>query len=181
MAIGMLNKDNQFVKKTILLLSILIPVVVMLMLGIRSKFDFGKWTNALPLANAIVNSCTALLLLIGLLFIKQKNIRAHEITMMLALGTGAVFLVFYVLYHITHISTPYGDDSALKYFYYFILISHIVLAAVVLPFVLYAVYFALSDQIEKHKKTVRYAFPIWLYVSITGVLVYWMISPYYAF
>jgi putative membrane protein len=162
-------------------LAIAIPVAVALMLGIRLKVDLGSWTNSLPFLNAIINSLTSVLLLLGLYFIKQKNVAAHRLTMLSAFTLGAVFLVSYILYHITHESTPFGGEGWVRPVYYFLLISHIGLSIVVVWFVLRAVYFALSGQITRHKAIVKWAYPIWLYVSITGVIVYLMISPYYTF
>lgn len=162
-------------------LSIVIPVAVAVMLGIRQKFDFGGWTDYLPHLNALLNSITALLLLVGLYFIKQKNVVAHRVTMLSAFTLGSIFLVSYILYHITHESTAFGGQGWVRPVYYFLLISHIVLSIVVVWFVLRAVYFAVSGQIARHKATVKWAYPIWLYVSITGVVVYSMIAPYYQF
>jgi putative membrane protein len=162
-------------------LSIAIPVAVALMLGIRPKVDLGTWTNVLPFFNAVVNSLTAILLILGLYFIRQKNVAAHRLTMLSAFALGSVFLVSYVLYHLTHESTPFGGQGWVRPVYYFLLISHIVLSIGVVWFVLRAVYFAISGQIARHKATVKWAYPIWLYVSITGVIVYVMIAPYYNF
>ncbi len=162
-------------------LAVIIPVAVAIMLGIRQKFDFGSWTDYLPHLNALLNSITALLLLLGLYFIKQKDVAAHRVIMLSAFTLGSVFLVSYILYHITHESTPFGGKGWVRPVYYFLLISHIVLSIVVVWFVLRAVYFAVSGQIARHKATVKWAYPIWLYVSITGVVVYFMIAPYYRF
>ena len=101
--------------------------------------------------------------------------------MVSAFVLGALFLVSYVLYHGSAPSTSFGGEGWIRSLYYFVLLTHIILAAVVVPLVLVALYFALSDRIVQHKKLVKYAYPIWLYVSITGVLVYLMIRPYYAF
>lgn len=160
-------------------LAIAIPVVVALLFGIRTKVDLGSWTKLLPHLNAILNSATAVLLAVGFFFIKNKNIRMHRMTMLGAFGIGSLFLVSYVLYHLTNPSTIFGGVGIIKLIYYVLLISHVLLAAVVVPFVLYAVYFAISGQIEKHKKVVKWTLPIWLYVSVSGVIVYFMISPYY--
>jgi putative membrane protein len=160
-------------------LAIAIPVVVALLFGIRTKVDLGEWTKSLPHLNGALNSLTALLLVAGYFFIRKNNIAGHRVSMLGAFSMGSIFLVSYVLYHLTNPSTSYGGEGALKIFYYILLISHILLAAVVVPFVLYAVFYALSGQIEKHKKIVRWTLPIWLYVSVSGVWVYWMISPYY--
>jgi putative membrane protein len=166
---------------TINVISIVIPVVVAILLGIRSKLDLGAWTENLPIANAIINSTTAVLLIIGLLLIKANKISAHKTVMSLAFGLGGLFLVFYVIYHISNPSTSFGGQGLLRYFYYFNLITHIGASLVVLPFVLRAYYFGWNRMDVEHRKVVKIAYPIWLYVSITGVLAYVMISPYYVF
>jgi putative membrane protein len=171
--------QEQKVSRIINVLSIAIPVAVAVMLGIRQKIDLGRWTSYLPHINAVINSLTAVLLLLGLYFIRKKNIQAHKRIMLAAFGLGSMFLVCYILYHISHESTPFGGQGLIRPVYYFLLVSHIVLSIVVVWFVLRAVYFALSGQILRHKKTVRYTFPIWLYVSVTGVIVYFLIEPYY--
>ncbi len=160
-------------------LSIAIPVAVAVLLGVRQKVDLGYWTTYLTHLNAVINSITAVLLILGLYFIKQKNVAAHRRTMLAAFGLGSLFLVSYVLYHLTNESTSFGGQGWLRPVYYFLLVSHIVLSVVVVWFVLRAVYFALSGQFAQHVKAVKWAFPIWLYVSITGVVVYFMIRPYY--
>ncbi|WP_020598560.1 DUF420 domain-containing protein [Spirosoma panaciterrae] len=170
---------EQKANRVINILAIAIPVAVAILLGIRQKVDLGNWTSYLPHINGIINSITSVLLLLGLYFIKQNNVQAHKRTMLTAFTLGSLFLVSYVLYHLTNDSTPYGGQGWIRPVYYFLLISHIVLSVVVVWFVLRAVYFALNGQILKHKKTVKYAYPIWLYVSITGVIVYLMIKPYY--
>ncbi|MCK8492127.1 MULTISPECIES: DUF420 domain-containing protein [Spirosoma] len=170
---------EQKANRVINILSIAIPVAVAILLGIRQKVDLGGWTTYLPHINAVINSLTAVLLLMGLYFIRQQNVEAHKRTMLAAFTLGSLFLVSYVLYHLTNNSTPFGGQGWVRPVYYFLLISHIVLSVVVVWFVLRAVYFALSGQIQKHKQTVKYAFPIWLYVSITGVVVYLLIKPYY--
>lgn len=159
--------------------SIVIPLVVAILLGIRQKVDLGDWTTYLPHLNGLINTATSLLLLLGLYFIRRRNVIAHRRTMLTAFTFGSVFLVSYVLYHLSNESTPFGGQGWIRPVYYFLLVSHIILSVVVLWFVLRAVYFALSGQFEAHKKTVRWAYPIWLYVSITGVVVYLMIRPYY--
>ncbi len=164
---------------TINVLSVVIPVVVAVLLGIRSKPDLGEWTKLLPHFNAVINSSTSVLLVIGLLLIKSGKKKAHRRIMTLAFVLGGLFLVCYVLYHLTNSSTSFGGDGTTKVFYYFILISHILLSLVVLPLVLRAFYFAFTGDINRHKKLVKFAYPIWLYVSISGVIAYLMISPYY--
>lgn len=170
---------EQKANRVITILSLAIPIAVAVLLGIRQKMDLGSWTTYLPHLNGIINSITSVLLLVGFYFIRQKNIVAHKRTMLAAFTFGSLFLVSYVLYHLTNESTPFGGQGWIRPVYYFLLVSHIVLSVVVVWFVLRAVYFALSGQIARHKQTVKYAFPIWLYVSITGVVVYLLIKPYY--
>ncbi|TDB63662.1 DUF420 domain-containing protein [Arundinibacter roseus] len=161
------------------IVAIAIPLVVAVLLGIRQKVDLGEWTSTLPHINGAINSLTAFLLLVGRYFIAQKNVQAHRISMTAAFVLGSLFLVSYVIYHLTNDSTPFGGQGVIRPIYYFLLISHIVLSVVVVWFVLKAIYFAFSNQIAAHKKVVKWAFPIWLYVSVTGVIVYLLISPYY--
>lgn len=169
------HKANRLIN----VLAVVIPLAVAVLLGIRQKVDLGNWTTYLPHINGVINSITAVLLLMGLYFIRQKNVIAHKRSMLAAFTLGSFFLVSYVLYHLTNESTAFGGEGWVRPVYYFLLVSHIVLSVVVVWFVLRAVYFALSGQIVKHRQTVKYAFPIWLYVSITGVIVYLMIRPYY--
>lgn len=175
----MVKKKSLF--STINIISVVIPIVVAILLGIRTKLDLGLWTQNLPFINAIINSATAVFLVIGLVFIKSKRINAHKTMMSLAFGLGGLFLVFYVLYHVSNSSTPFGGHGVIRYFYYFNLISHIGASLIVLPFVLRAYYFGWNRMDLEHRKVVKIAFPIWLYVSITGVIAYIMISPYYSF
>ena len=136
----------------------------------------------LPKLNAIINAICTVLLLVSLYYIRKKNISAHKKINITAFFLSSLFLISYVTYHwIIPAETSFPTDNPMKYLYYFILISHIVLAAVVLPLVLISFHRGLQMQVEKHRKIVRWAFPMWLYVTITGVAVYMMISPYYNF
>jgi putative membrane protein len=177
-------------------ISIVVPLLVALLLFLPFKLTVPVViVSALPTLNAVINSATSLLLIGALVAIKRKNIALHKTLMLSAFGLGAIFLVSYVLYHSSAPSTVFGDlnhDGILdeqeaqlvdgsRGIYLFVLLSHILLAIVVLPFVLFALFNALADKIDRHKKIVKFAFPIWLYVSITGVVVYLMISPYYNF
>ena len=165
--------------KVINIISIVVPIVVAILLGIQNKLDLGSWTGFLPKINAIINSLTAFLLLLGLYFIKNNNIKIHKKIMTFAFTLGGLFLVFYVIYHLTNAATPFGGTGFIRYFYYFNLITHILASLVVLPFVLRAFYFGLFRMDDKHRKVTKIAFPIWLYVSVTGVIAYLMIAPYY--
>ncbi|HEV7346738.1 DUF420 domain-containing protein [Telluribacter sp.] len=173
-----LEKSAKY-NRLINVVAVLIPVVVAVLLGIRQKVDLGEWTRVLPHVNGVINTLTSVLLMVGWYFIKQGNIAAHRRTMTAAFVLGSLFLVSYVLYHLSNESTSFGGEGFIRPVYYFLLISHIVLSVVVVWFVLRAVYFAFSNQIAEHRKAVKWAFPIWLYVSVTGVIVYLLISPYY--
>ena len=172
---------GQSYNRWINVLAIGIPLVVALLLGIRQKIDLGEWTKALPHLNGVINSATACFLIMGRYFIKRGNVGRHRRLMTAAFISGTLFLVLYVIYHISNESTTFGaENSLVRGVYYFLLVSHIILSVVVVWFVLRAVYFAFTNQIAAHKRVVKYAFPIWLYVSISGVIVYLMISPYYS-
>lgn len=176
---GVIRKKESKNQRLIDVLSVAIPLAVAAILGIRTKIDLGNWTSVLPHVIAVINTVTSVLLLMGVYFIKRHQIQAHRNSMLGAFGLGTLFLVCYILYHISNPSTPFGGEGLIRPLYYFFLISHIVLSIVVVRFVLLAVHYAITDQISRHRKVVRYAFPIWLYVSVTGVIVYLMISPYY--
>jgi putative membrane protein len=179
MATLALPKDKKF-NKVINIVAVVIPLVVAILLNPRiPKVELGEWSKVLPHVNGLINTLTSLSLLAGYYFIKKKNIAAHRRMMTVSFSLGALFLVSYVLYHLSNESTPFGGEGLIRPIYYFLLITHITLSIGVVWFVLRAVYFALSNQIDLHKKAVKWAFPIWLYVSITGVIVYLMISPYY--
>lgn len=187
------KKDNVYLK-LIWILSIAIPVIVGLLMYNPAKLSLESgWVSFLPHLNGMLNTTTSIALIAGLLFIKQKKIAYHKACMLVAFTLGSLFLISYVVYHASAPSTIFGDANGngvleevelatiggLRTVYLVILLSHILFAIVVVPFVLFALYYALSKKFEKHKKIVRYTFPIWLYVSVTGVVVYLMISPYY--
>lgn len=133
----------------------------------------------LPMLNAFINGTCSVLLVLSLYMIKQKNIVAHKKINIITFCLSSLFLLFYITYHWLAQETSYPKDAPFRSVYFFILISHIILAAMVLPLILMSFYRGLQNQVEKHRKLVRFAFPIWLYVTITGVVVYLMISPYY--
>ena len=133
----------------------------------------------LPKLNAFINGTCSLLLMVSLYFIRQKNIEAHKKVNITAFILSSVFLVSYITYHWLAKETSYPHDNPLRPVYLIILISHIILAALVLPMVLMSFYYGLQMDVQKHRKLVRFAYPVWLYVTITGVVVYLMISPYY--
>lgn len=135
---------------------------------------------ALPAVNAALNSLTAMALLVGFYFIRQKNVLAHRAAMGTAFVLGSLFLISYVAYHSQVTNTHFGGEGAIRMVYFLLLLTHISLAAVTVALVLFTLYFALTGQYTKHRRIARWTFPIWLYVSITGVIVYFMIAPYYS-
>lgn len=160
--------------------SIAIPGVVALLYFMPKSEQQVAALDFLPALNAIVNGTTALVLVGALMAIKNKNINLHKRLMYVALGLSLVFLLSYVLYHATHASTKYGANDYTRYIYYFILLTHILFSAVIVPLVLITFVRALNRKFDRHKRIARITLPLWLYVAITGVIVYLMISPYYA-
>ncbi|KKI90044.1 membrane protein [Bacillus sp. SA1-12] len=140
---------------------------------------FGIDLTVLPLMNAIFNTFTFVFLVLALITIKQKNIKLHRRFIIAAFTTTFLFCISYLTYHSMAESTSYGGEGLLKNIYYFVLITHIFLAAAIVPLALITLGRGLNMQVEKHRKIARWTMPIWLYVSFTGVLVYFMISPYY--
>lgn len=159
------------------IVSIAVPVVVALLFGVR--IPNVEPLTFLPPIYASMNGITAILLLGALWAIKNKKIPLHENLMTTAVACSLLFLLMYVAYHMTSDPTPYGGEGTIKYIYYFTLVSHIVLSVVVIPLVLHSYVRAYLGDFIAHKKIVKYAYPVWLYVAITGVVVYLMISPYY--
>lgn len=183
-----MTKDSVIIKNQdksiytwITIVSILVPVVVAVLLFMPAKIDIGEeWVYFLPHLNAVVNTFATLMLILGFYFIKNGNITLHKMAMSIAFGLGAIFLVGYVIYHSAAESTSFGGQGWIRWVYYPLLISHIILAAIALFPILLAYYLGITGKIERHRSIVKYAFPIWLYVTISGVIVYLMISPYYA-
>ncbi len=174
-------KSENYMKKYRLWIwgvSVVIPIVVAILFTIRIP-DVAP-LSFLPPIYATINGITALLLMVAYFAIKRKNIVLHEQLMKTAIGLSLIFLVMYVAYHMTSDPTPYGGEGFVKYVYYFILISHILLSIGIIPMVLITYVRALSNLFFEHKKIARYTFPIWLYIAVTGVIVYLMIAPYYA-
>lgn len=171
-----------------------IPVVVALLLAVPQTGKLGAVdVSWVPGVNALLNSATALCLIAAFVMIKKGDILNHRRLMLTAFSLSSVFLVLYVLYHFQAPSTRFGDvdkngilDAAelasvgiMRYIYLFILLTHILLAVVIVPMVLFSIYFGLTNQVIKHKRISKYTFPTWLYVAVSGVMVYIMISPYY--
>jgi len=168
------NLPSSKYRKLVVAVSIIIPIAVAALFGIKVE---GVDLSFLPPFYASLNGITAVLLILALIFIKKGNMKLHQRTIQACLALSLLFLLCYVAYHMTSDSTVY--EGSYKAIYYFILIWHILLSVAVIPVVLFTYLFALEGNYVKHKKYTRFAFPIWLYVAVTGVVVYWMISPYY--
>lgn len=163
-------------RKLIIVISVVIPVTVAVLFKVKIKgYDF----SFLPHIYASINAVTAVLLVSAYLAIKNKRQRLHELLMKTCMGLSALFLVMYVLYHMTSESTPFGGTGVARNIYFFILITHILLSVCVIPLVLFTYLRAWTGDFRGHRKLAKIAFPIWLYVAVTGVIVYLMISPYY--
>jgi len=175
------EKKNNAYLIIIGILSVAIPVVVAILMFIPQTGKLGDLNvSFLPHLNAVINTATALALLSGYIFIRNGKKQYHITAMITAFVLSSIFLVSYVIYHYQAPPTKFMGEGFIKGVYFFILLTHIILAAVVVPFVLLSIYFGISKQYEKHRRIVKWTFPIWLYVAITGVVVYWMISPYYS-
>ena len=164
-------------KSIIIILSLIIPIVVVL-LYVTPKI-VGFEIDFLPKLNATINGFVFCILVFAVKAIKNGNRNMHQKLIFLALVLSAIFLVSYVIHHSTHNSVSYEGEGILRYLYYIILLSHIILSAIIIPLVLITLSRALKESFEYHKKIAKITFPIWLYVSVTGVLVYFLISPYY--
>ena len=195
----MSSQDNGLEKRfkgSIVFVSILIPIVVAILFRIKLK-DFGieiEPLSFLPPIYAGINALTAILLVLGVIAIKNGNREKHQKLMTAAIACSVMFLVMYVAYHLSADSTKYGDTNhdgivseaelaeagIMRLVYFVILITHILLSIIIIPLVLFTYVRALAERFDRHKKLAKITFPIWLYVAITGVIVYIMISPYYA-
>lgn len=188
-----IQKNDRKANILIWIFSAIVFLAVTILDRIELNVDLGFDPHIFARLSALVNSAVSILLLLALWMVKQKKIQAHKNTMLFTMVLSVLFLVFYIAHHLFTGETKFGDlnhdgvlDSAeisaagsLRYVYYFIISTHITLAGIVMPFVLFSAYRGLTAEYDKHKKLVRYTFPVWLYVAITGVVVYVMISPYY--
>ena len=182
------------------LVSVLVTVVVALLLFLKWDADklifdlrspnfepiiladnlpLAKPLKFLPPIYAMINGITAVVLVMAVYFIKQGKRIIHKNLIKVCIGLSLCFLVMYIAYHVTSDPTKFEGEGIIKYIYYFILISHILLSITVIPFVLISYVRAITNDFERHKKIAKITFPIWLYVAVTGVIVYLMISPYY--
>jgi putative membrane protein len=186
-------KNDRKAKLFIWTVSIIVFVAVAFLSKFKLTIDLGFNPHLFAKANAVINSAVAFLLVAGLITIKQKRYALHKIIMINAMVLSVLFLLSYIGHHLLAGETKYGDinhdglvDEAellqaggLRTLYYIVLITHIPLAAIILPFILFTAYRALTGEYEQHKKLTRFTWPVWFYVAVTGVIVYYMISPYY--
>jgi len=171
-----ISKNDKKLKQAIWAVSIVIPIAVAILFTVKIE---GLDLGFLPPIYASLNALTAIGLIVAIVAIKRKYRKLHQRVIQVCLIFSILFLLLYVLYHMTSDTTPYGGEGILKMIYFFLLISHILLSMVVIPIVLFAYLFAWQGDFVRHKKWTKFAFPLWLYVAVTGVLVYVMISPYY--
>lgn len=164
----------------IAIISVFIPLVISA-LYLLPKFNIDpKYTSFLPALNATINATTTVVLVLAWVAIRKGRRARHQQLMLTALGLSIVFLLSYLTYHSTSEETKFGGEGVIRYVYYFILLTHIILAGIIVPLVLLTLNRALSEKYDKHRKLARITLPLWLYVAISGVLVYLLISPYYA-
>ncbi len=176
------KKDDKKANLIIWIVSIVVCGAVAFLTNFKplQGLDLGFNVHLLALINAVINGTVSVLLVLAFMAVKNKKLALHKNLMLAAIVLSSLFLVSYIGHHLLSGETKFGGPHDTFYFIYlFILITHIILATIILPFILFTAYRALSGDYQKHKKLARYTWPLWLYVSITGVLVYWMISPYY--
>lgn len=171
------ENKSKFLINTI---SVVVPLVVAVLLSLPNKLDLGAWTKSLPHIIGVINTLTTVALIAGIVFIKRSKINLHRVAMTTAFALGGLFLICYVTYHLTNPANKFGGEGFVRSVYFFFLITHVGLSLIVLPLVLRAMFYAVTGQFARHKKIVRYAFPIWLYVSVTGVIVYVMLYQLFA-
>lgn len=172
----MILEEKKYIR-LITIVSIVIPLAVAALFGI--KIPNVEPLSFLPPIYASINGLTAILLIGSVIAIKKGNKKIHKQLNTTAIICSALFLIMYVAYHMTSNSTKFGGEGVIKYIYFFILFTHIVLSIVVIPFVLITFMRARLGKFSEHKKIAKVTFPLWLYVAVTGVIVYLMISPYY--
>ena len=173
------KKNDKTARLLIITVSFVVFAAVLLLSKYKLNVDLGFDVHVFAKINAVINSLVSITLFAALVAVKQKNFTLHRNLMFGAILLSVLFLVSYIAHHFFAGDTKFGGEGSIRYFYFFILTTHIILAAIILPFILFTAYRALTGEYEQHKKMAKYTFPLWLYVSITGVVVYLLISPYY--
>jgi len=174
-----IQKNDKRASLHIILFSIIVFVAVVFLSKIKLELELPFNVHLFAQINAAINTAVSFLLLVGLLAVKRGRYALHKKVMMTSMVLSFLFLVSYICHHLLSDSTVFGGEGTIRYVYYFILITHIILAAIILPFILFTSYRALVAEWPAHKKLARITWPIWFYVSVTGVIVYLLISPYY--
>ena len=174
-----LQKNDRAARWLILTVSFVVFVAVALLAEVKLDVKLGFDEHLFAKINAIINSAVSLLLIWGLIAVKRRQYSTHKKIMITAIILSCLFLVSYICHHLFTGDTKFGGVGGIRYFYFIILITHIILAAVILPFILFTAYRGLTAEWIRHRKLAKLTWPVWLYVSVTGVLVYLMISPYY--
>lgn len=175
----MLAKNDRKAKILIYSFSVIVFLLIAALGRTKLDVDPGFDIHIFALINAVINSIVTVLLLVALFAAKSKNFVLHKNIMMVAMVLSVLFLLSYVAHHLLAADTKFGGEGSIRYLYFFILITHIVLAAIILPFVLFTAYRAMIGEYKVHRKIARITWPIWFYVSLTGPIIYLMISPYY--
>lgn len=187
------KKNDKKARIVIFVFSAIVFAAIMALSRVKWNVNLGFDVHLFATANAVINSCVAVLLIVALIAVKAKNYKLHRNIMLTAMFLSVLFLMSYICHHLFAGETRFGDvnhDGILteaektavgssRMIYYILLGTHIPLAGIILPFILFSAYRALTGEFDKHKKLVRITWPIWFYVAVTGVVVYWMISPYY--
>ena len=173
------KKNDVKAKALIIAVSIIVFVAITVLSRVKLDVQLGFDKHLFAKINAAINSTVSVLLVVGLIAVKSKNYILHKRIMITAIILSSLFLVSYICHHLFTGETKFGGEGTVRYIYYFILGTHIVLAGIILPFILFTAYRAMVGEWQKHKKLSKITWPIWLYVAITGVMVYFMISPYY--
>ena len=175
-----LTKNHKKANIFIISVSAIVFLTVVILHELNLKIQVNFDPHIFAKLNALINASVSILLILGLVFVKSKKYMLHKRVMNLAIILSVFFILSYIAHHLLAESTVFGGEGSIKTIYYFILVTHIILAGLSLPFILYTAYRASIADFGKHKKLARYVYPVWLYVAITGVVVYFLISPYYA-
>lgn len=173
------KKNDRKAKVLIYSFSVIVFLLIAALGRTKLDVDLGFDVHIFATINAVINSIVTILLVVALIAVKQKKLVLHKNIMLVAMGLSVLFLISYVAHHLLAGDTRFGGEGTIRYIYFFILITHIVLAAIILPFILFTAYRAMIGEYKVHKKIARITWPIWFYVSLSGPLIYLMISPYY--
>ncbi len=175
-----ISRRDRIAVPAIITLSIVVPAVVLILMYLPGRYNiFGTQSGTFPLFHAVINGSTTLILLSGYYFMRIREYTWHRNFMITAFVLSSIFLVSYVISKISNDPVPFGGEGFIRYIYFFVLITHILLSAIIVPLVLFTMYRGLTGEYDKHAKIARWTFPVWLYVAVTGVLVYIFMFPYY--